>query len=101
MSYGLDDDDIVQINAVFAAHPNVQEVIIFGSRAMGNYKPGSDIDLVVKGDQIKHADILDLCTELDDLGMLYTFDVQRYNAIKDRDVLDHIKRAGKQFYGRP
>jgi predicted nucleotidyltransferase len=98
MIYGLDDDDIRKINAVFSSHSAVQEVIIFGSRAIGNYKPGSDVDLVVKGENLKHSDLLNLSVELDDLGALYTFDVQHYDAIRDADVLDHINRAGKQFY---
>ncbi len=98
MNFGLDTEDIKLINAVFAAHPAVQEVIIFGSRAMGNYKPGSDIDLVVKGENVKHKDILDICLGLDALDTLYTFDLQRFDGIKDPDVLDHIKRVGKQFY---
>jgi uncharacterized protein len=100
MKYGLISEDIEQINAVFAAHHAVTKVIIFGSRAMGNYKPGSDIDLAVTGDGLTYGDILQLHDELEQLHTLYTFDIQRYDAIKDADVLDHIKRVGKQFYIR-
>ena len=98
MNYGLTATDIELINAVFASHPPVEEVVIFGSRAMGKNRPGSDIDLAVKGKDITFSDILQLLTELEQLGMLYTFDLQRYDAIKDPEVLSHINRMGKQFY---
>ena len=100
MNFGLTSDDIKNINDVFAAHAAVQQVVIFGSRAMGSFKPGSDIDLAICGDNLKFSDILQLHQELEDLDTLYTFDLQRFDGIKDPDVLDHIKRAGKQFYNK-
>jgi len=65
---------------------------------MGNYKPGSDIDLAIKGDNLRFDDLLQLHYYLEKLDMLYKFDMQLYHAIKDADMLDHIKRIGKEFY---
>ncbi len=98
MMYGLSSADIEQINGVFAAHSRVEQAIIFGSRALGNFTSGSDIDLAIVGDGLNFDDILQLHHELESLGMLYTFDLQRFAGIKDQDVLDHIHRVGKQFY---
>ena len=100
MKYGLTPEDISLISGVFAASPAVQQVIIFGSRAMGNYKPGSDIDLAIVGDLLSFNDILQLSGSLEQLGTLYSFDLQRFGAIKDPDLIDHIKRVGKQFYSK-
>ena len=47
--FGLKDSDINAIIAILKRYPDVKEAIIFGSRAMGNYKPGSDIDIALKG----------------------------------------------------
>ena len=100
MRYGLSDSDIAQIIEVFAKTPNVSVVILFGSRAKGTHKPGSDIDLAIAGPDIVHDDIMSIYTRLDQLGMLYTFDLQNMNVIKDAEVLDHIQRAGVVFYER-
>ena len=48
--FGLSDEVIVDLRAVFRQYPNVQEVLIFGSRMKGDYRNGSDIDLAIKGD---------------------------------------------------
>jgi len=98
MDYGLSPDDILLIKKVFAANPKVYEVILFGSRAMGNYKAGSDIDLAVVSERITFDDLLDLGTQLEALGLLYKFDLQNLREIKDPDVIDHIQRVGKVFY---
>ena len=100
MDYGLSSADIKRIKGVFAANPKVHEVILFGSRAMGNYKAGSDIDLaVVPGTgKLEFNDILELNMALEELGLLYQFDLQNYKEIKDPDVIDHIHRVGKIFY---
>ena len=100
MKYGLSSNDISLINSVFAVHPKVREVIIFGSRAMGNYKPGSDIDLAIIGQGIQFDDILQLHADLENLGLLNQFDLQRFDAIEDPSVLDHIRRVGKPFYNK-
>ena len=98
MEYGLDATDVEHIKEVFAANPCVQQVILFGSRAIGNYKPGSDIDLALEGASLTFNDLLSLNDELDKLGTLYTFDLQNINSIKDTSVLDHIRRVGRVLY---
>ncbi|GAA4449441.1 hypothetical protein GCM10023189_08820 [Nibrella saemangeumensis] len=60
MRFGLTARDLNAIRQVFANCDKAEQVIIFGSRAMGNYKPGSDIDLAIKGDSLTLNDILKL-----------------------------------------
>lgn len=98
MKYGLAEDDMEKIQAVFATHPNVKQVVIFGSRAKGNFKNGSDIDLAVKGDALTFDDILEIHAQLENIGLLYKFDLQLFSSIKDPDVLAHISRVGSVFY---
>jgi uncharacterized protein len=95
MTYGLDPADLHKIKEVFAGNIHVKKVILFGSRAMGNFKPGSDVDLAVLGSELSFDELLNIQCRLDALGMLYTFDVQNLNAIKDAGVLLHIERHGK------
>lgn len=98
--YGLPEEDLKRIIAIFAANKAVEQLVLFGSRAKGNYKSGSDIDLVVYGASITHHHLLDLYSSLEELGLLYRFDLIRYNSIKDKDVISHIDRVGIKIYCR-
>jgi predicted nucleotidyltransferase len=98
MDIGIAVEDLMRICEVFATFPKVRQVVLFGSRAMGNYKSGSDIDLAIIGEGVTFDDILEIQDSLEQLGMLYRFDLQNLNAIHDTDVKDHIDRVGKIIY---
>lgn len=100
MKYGLLEEDIDRITKVFESNPKVIEVVLFGSRAMGNFKLGSDIDLAILSDAMSFTEMLELNAKIAELGLLYAFDIQDINKIKDSDVLDHIHRNGVVFYRR-
>lgn len=91
---------IRSLSGIFEATPGVNEVIIFGSRAKGNFAEGSDIDLAIKGKTVQFDTVLSLMAKVEDLGMLYKIDLQDYHAIVDKDVLDHIHKVGKIFWRR-
>lgn len=98
--FGLKISVVNQIKEVFLNYPQVQEVILYGSRAMGNYKNGSDIDLTLKGDELNLAILNKIDWELDDLLLPYTFDLSLYKHIDNPDLINHIKQVGKVFYAR-
>lgn len=100
MKYGLSESNINLIISIFKAATEVEEVILFGSRAKGSYRPGSDIDLAIKGPELTHSQFLDLLIKLDELDLLYRIDVVRYESIKNQDLLDHIRRVGVRVYAR-
>jgi predicted nucleotidyltransferase len=83
---------------VFAENAKVETAIIFGSRAKGNYKEGSDIDIVIKGLELNFEDRLNLMQKLDELGLPYKIDLINYYNITDLDLIDHIDRIGIMFY---
>lgn len=97
ITFGLTRDTIAKIHAVFKKYPDIQEIIIYGSRAKGTYRPGSDVDLTLKGNNISLNTLLAIENELDDLLLPYQFDVSIYSHITDPDVIDHINRVGKVF----
>ena len=99
-SFGLSYDVIKSLHQIFSASPEVEEVIIFGSRAKGNYSEGSDVDLVIKGKTVVLDTILNLMFEIEKLELLYRFDIQNFNTIHDQHVLDHIERVGKVLWNR-
>lgn len=95
--FGLKQDHIDLIQAVFVQYPQIERAIVYGSRAKGNYKPGSDIDLTIVGD-LDYSNLMKLENQLDDLLLPYKIDLSLYHNINHPELLDHIKRVGKVFY---
>jgi predicted nucleotidyltransferase len=98
MPYGLNKESIEKIIGIFAQYDQIETVILYGSRAKGNYKPGSDIDLTLKGKGLNLHILNKISLELDDLLLPYMFDLSIYHHIKQNDLIDHILRVGKVFY---
>ncbi len=100
MKHGLDDTAIEKINGVFTNYLKIEQVLIFGSRVKGNYKPGSDIDITLVGNGI-NLDLLNKVTSKpDDLLLPYLFDVSIFSHIKNRELIEHITRVGQILFTR-
>jgi predicted nucleotidyltransferase len=100
LKHGLTESVIKKIHSVLEKYPQVEEAVIYGSRAKGNFKKGSDIDLTLQGDNLEMQVLLRILNDLDNLYLPYNIDLSIYSNIKDPDVLAHIERVGKQFYHR-
>lgn len=99
--FGLKETTIAQIQAVLAHYPPVEKAILYGSRAKGNYKPGSDVDLtLVGGEDLTRAVLYRIMEEIDNLLLPYTFDLSIFRHISDSDVVEHIQRVGMVFYAQ-
>ena len=100
MTYGLTPTTIERIQAVFADYPHIEQAILYGSRAKGNFRPGSDIDLTLLGDELTYADLNNIAIALDDLLLPYKIDLSLYKMLDHEGLLAHIKRVGVLFYDR-
>ncbi len=100
MPYGLSDQVIEQLRAVFRQHPAVDKVILYGSRAKGNFKPGSDIDLTVISKNLNLTELLKIEQVIDDLLLPYKVDLSLYSTIDNPDLQEHIQRVGVEFYSK-
>jgi predicted nucleotidyltransferase len=98
MKFGLKEDTMAAIADCMAKIPKIEKVIIYGSRAKGNYRKSSDIDLVLQGRELTINDVLMLENDLDELLLPYLFDISISHHIKQPDLLEHIDRVGKVFY---
>lgn len=96
--FGLSSEAMAQLRAVFARHPEVDEAILYGSRAKGNYKVGSDIDLTMKGAAIDFALLSTISDEIYALPLPYTVDLSIYSTIDNPELIEHIERVGTSFY---
>lgn len=98
MKCGLSEITLIKIVSVLEQFPEIEEAILYGSRAKGNFKPSSDIDIVLKGDDL-HLQILNqVILKLDDLLLPVKFDLSIYHHITNKDLVDHITRIGKMLY---
>ncbi|WZL73666.1 nucleotidyltransferase domain-containing protein [Clostridiaceae bacterium 35-E11] len=99
--YGLLDRDLKFIIEAVDKYSEIEEVVLFGSRAMGNYKKGSDVDLAIVGENIDRKILRRICDDLnEEYPLPYFFDVVNYNEISNDKLKKHIDSVGKSIYKR-
>lgn len=94
-NYGINDASYEEMISLFKSFNNLNAVYIFGSRARGDYKEGSDIDLAIEAS----SDIkLRLLNKLEDIRCILKFDVVDINNIGNEKLLENIKKEGILIY---
>lgn len=96
--YGLSDETVKDLCSVFTNYDNIEKVLLFGSRAKGDFREGSDIDLALFGKDITFNQILDIQVKIEDLALLYSVDLVNFEKYKDFPIGEHILRVGQPFY---
>ncbi len=100
MKFGLEQHIIDNLISVFEQHPKVDKALVFGSRAKGNYRPDSDIDIAIKGQDLHTDDIIAISVAFEEKGITQKIDLINYDTINEPDLKDHIERVGTEFYSR-
>ena len=100
MNHGLSAATVEKIHGVLSRHAEVERAILYGSRAKGNFKPGSDIDLTLTGSGLDERIRGRIDEELDDLLLPYEFDLSLFADLAHPELIDHIRRVGVVFYER-
>jgi predicted nucleotidyltransferase len=101
MKFGLPHSSVQRIGLVLSHYPEVDKAILYGSRAIGNYKNGSDIDLTLRGGMDLTLNVVyKILDELEELLLPYTIDLSIFTDIDDPDVIEHIQRVGLTFYDK-
>lgn len=98
--FGLPPATLEKLNSVFAQHAAIDSVLLYGSRAKGNYRAGSDIDLTIKGGEIPFDELMQIENEIDDLMLPYTVDLSQYRQLENADLIAHIDKVGVAIYER-
>ena len=98
MPYGLKEKHIIAINSIFEKYSQIEEAILYGSRAKGNYRNGSDIDLTLKGNDLDLSTLYKIEIELDDLFLPHKIDLSIFFKIENTDLIEHINRIGITLY---
>jgi len=99
--YGITEKSMELLLDTFSKYPQIEEVILFGSRAKGNYKKGSDIDIAIKGKQCSADLVLKLQSYInEELLIPYMVDIVDYQSLNHVELKNHIDRVGKSIYHR-
>jgi predicted nucleotidyltransferase len=99
--FGLPEAAIQAIQNVLAAHPEVEQAIVYGSRALGRQRAASDIDLTLLGPAIRSSTLAQIEAELDDLLLPWMIDLSSLAELSHPPLLAHIHRVGQVLYRRP
>jgi uncharacterized protein len=100
MNSGLTKRDMETIIRVLEKYPEIETAVLYGSRAMGTYQKGSDIDIALKGKKLTSGICSHVHFELEEETPLpYFFDITDYRRIQNEKLKDHIDRVGKVIYG--
>lgn len=98
MKFGLKNQDLDRICKIFNQFPEIDAVILYGSRSLGSFKTGSDVDLALIGD-IDHSTLSRVRFLLnEEIPLPYFFDVVLYAEIKSQELKNHIDHHGTTLY---
>jgi predicted nucleotidyltransferase len=98
-NYGLDEKILSSLCNCFEQIELIEKVILYGSRAKGNYKRGSDIDITLFGKNLTlNNSVYPLMEIIEELLLPYSFDISIFSHIKDEKLIEHINRVGKMLY---
>lgn len=97
---GLSARSIAAIRAIFARFPEIESAVLYGSRAKGTHKPGSDLDITLFGDRLSEHILLRVAGAFDDSSLPYTADLSRFASLKNEELREHIARVGLEIYRR-
>ena len=100
MNTGIKPNNLKLILDVLSKNERVEDITIFGSRALGNYRPASDIDIALTGNELTLTDQAELSDKLDKLPIPQFIDLLRYNTIESTELLEHIDTKGIALWSR-
>jgi predicted nucleotidyltransferase len=99
--FGLSSRALQLLRDVLATESTLGRAIVYGSRAKGNFQPGSDIDIALDAPEMSFQTYQRLCSAVDDLNLPWEIDLALLSHISNPKLLDHITRVGKPLWVKP
>lgn len=100
MEFGLSEATLLVVRGILERHPAVERAIVYGSRAKGNHKVGSDIDLTLVGSELDPTILADIANDLEESDIPYKVDLSILERIGNPKLVEHIGRVGKVLFER-
>jgi predicted nucleotidyltransferase len=98
--YGIPEDSLEKLLGVISREPRVEGIVLYGSRAKGTFRSGSDIDLCLDAPDLDYPSLMRMENELDDLLLPWKIDLAVRQRIDNLDLVSHIERVGKPLFKR-
>lgn len=99
--FGLSQKHLATIRAIYAKYPEIKKVLVYGSRALGTYRAGSDIDMTIISDKpFPEERLMSVMSDFDDSNLPFLIDISGFSSLSNKDLIDHIARFGKVIYER-
>lgn len=98
--YGFNEKEWQMLQHLLASCRNIEKAILYGSRAKGNFKKFSDIDITLIGSSLSRSDLLRLSASFNDSSFPYVVDFSIFPKLKNEELIDHINRRGIVIYDR-
>ncbi len=96
--FGLPDDVLPRLLAILSSNPKVTIITLYGSRAKGNWRLGSDIDLCIDGADLSLQELDEIDVRIDDLLLPWKVDITVLQQVDNPDLIEHIERVGVRLY---
>ena len=97
-TYGLNERDMHTISGILSQYSEIQNVLVFGSRAKGVYHEGSDIDLAIMDENIQYQTLRDIKSDMSDSSLPYHVDLINFPTLTNQALKEHILRVGKPLF---
>lgn len=94
----LDNDLKEELINIFSKYEEIERVVIFGSRARGDYKKTSDIDICLFGDKVDHAVLSKVWFDIEEINTYLSFDIVNYNELVKKELINNIVKEGIEIY---
>ena len=98
MCGGLPESAVAKLRAIFSDYPEIDRVVLYGSRALGSCRTGSDIDLTLEAKSMGLSELLTIENRIDDLLLPWKVDLSLRHKIDNPELVAHIDRVGVTFY---
>lgn len=96
--FGLAERHYAEFVRIFRRYPQIEQVLIFGSRAKGTDKPWSDFDLAVVAPTMSDREFSKLWNEIDDLPLVFKLDLLHWDRLAPDRLKEKIGEEGQRFY---
>ena len=98
--YGMTDDELELLCSLFARHKEIEQAILYGSRARGTHKPFSDVDITLLGIGLTRSHLNRLMADIDESSLPYFFDISLFAKLTNPDLIEQIEHTGVVLYQR-
>lgn len=98
--YGMTDEELELLCSLFARQKEIEQVILYGSRAKGTNKLFSDVDITLLGVGLSRSHLNRLLADIDDSSLPYFFDISILSKITNPNLIEQIEKTGVVLYQR-